>query len=122
MTEKTEQQKQLETVINRAGRAFDVLVKEIEKIDLTGAAPETIDVAFNHLAHLLELSRQRAQFARQVSGFSFDNPAIELPATGPAFQRPRLHREQQPRLVGERPVKKQQPAVDPDTEAFLDDD
>ncbi|RWJ03404.1 hypothetical protein [Mesorhizobium sp.] len=122
MTEKSDQQKQLEAAINKTGKAFDVLVKEIEKIDLTGAAPETIDIAFNHLAHLLELSRQRAQFARQVSGFSFDNPTIEMPAAGPAFQRPRLQREEQPRMVGERPVKKQKPPVDPDTEAFLDDD
>lgn len=147
----SEQKKQLETAINKTGKAFDLLVKEVEKIG-DGLTPELIDTGFKHLMHLVELARQRAHFAQQTQGFSFDTAPptypMHVPTIMPVVQQPMQlapgERPKRPspredglfngveRLVGtgkpnhvDPPAKvavaPQRPA-DPDTEALLSDD
>jgi hypothetical protein len=129
MTDQTEDsnpKQKIEAAVNRAGKSFDTLVKEIEKIE--GLTTEQIELSFRHLAHLLEMARQRAFFAQQVTGFSLDKPVIFdmstiRPAVAPiASTRPSLPRTADGLIPGERlsgsgPRRRRPPPID----SFADD-
>lgn len=111
---------QVERAVLRAGKAFDQVVKDLERVE--ELTPEAVEKAFSHFAQLLELARQRAHVAACINNFSLDaEPPAYPQATASVMPPPRPERVFTPkaeRIAGERgPVV----AADPDDIDFIDE-